>query len=119
MLRCARVLTRLGSLAAIPLTIALLSSAKGAELTAEPMLRIEAGMHTAPIPRIGLSSDGTLLTTASGDKTVRLWSLPTGKLLRTLRLPIDAGHGGKIFAVALSPNGRIVAAGRLGRGIRS
>jgi hypothetical protein len=50
-------------------------------------LRIEAGMHTAAIKRISLTSDGRLMATGSDDKTVRLWSLPDGKLVRTLRPP--------------------------------
>jgi WD40 repeat protein len=81
------------------------------ELPSEPLLRIDAAMHTAPINRIGLSADGMLLASGSADKTVRLWSVPDGRLLRTLRLPLDAGNGGKVYAVALSPDGTIVAAG--------
>ena len=45
-----------------------------------PFLRIETGMHTAPIRRIGVDAACRLLATASDDKTVRLWSLPDGKL---------------------------------------
>ena len=37
-------------------------------------------MHTATIRRISLTADGRLMATASDDKTVRLWSLPDGKL---------------------------------------
>ena len=56
------------------------------------------------------------MVTASDDKTARLWALPeqgvgAPKLLRVLRVPIGPGHDGKIFAVALSPDGRLVAAG--------
>ena len=50
-----------------------------------PQLRIEAGMHTAAVRRIDISADGKLLVTGSDDKTVRLWSLPDGKL---------SGHSG-------------------------
>ena len=75
------------------------------------VLRIEAGMHTATIRRISLSADGRLLATGSDDKTVRLWSLPDGKLLRTLRPPIGPGNDGKVYAVALAPDGSWVAAG--------
>lgn len=75
------------------------------------VLRIEAGMHTASINRLSLSADGRTMATASDDKTVRLWSLPDGKLLRTLRPPIGAGNEGKVYAVALAPDARWVAAG--------
>jgi WD40 repeat protein len=76
-----------------------------------PFLRIETGMHTAPIRRIGVDASCSLLATASDDKTVRLWSLPDGKLKRTIRLPISGGNAGKVYATALSPDGRLLAAG--------
>jgi hypothetical protein len=39
-------------------------------------------MHTAIISRVGVDAACSLLATASDDKTVRLWSLPDGKLHR-------------------------------------
>src|SRR6202044_1635601 len=76
-----------------------------------PVPRIETGMHTAVVRRIGVDAACTRIATASDDKTVRLWSLPDGKLQRTIRLPIGPGDGGKLFAVAVSPDGRRLAAG--------
>ena len=75
----------------------------------DPVLRIEAGMHTAFIRRIDVSADGKLLITGSEDKTARLWSLPDGELLRSFRLPLDQGEAGKVFAVAITPDGKQVA----------
>src|ERR1700722_14268333 len=75
------------------------------------VLRIETGMHTAAIRRIGVDAACTRLATASYDKTIRVWSLPDGRLERTARLPIGAGNGGKVNASALSPDGRWLAAG--------
>ncbi len=68
-------------------------------------------MHTGQIRRIGVDDACHLLATGSDDKTVRLWSLPDGKLQRIVRLPIAEGNGGKVFATALSPDGRWLAAG--------
>jgi hypothetical protein len=76
-----------------------------------PVLRIETGMHTAPINFLGVDSACTRLATTSNDKTVRVWSLPDGRLERTMRLPIGAGDGGKIYAAAVSADGRWLAAG--------
>ncbi|MHB8883567.1 MAG: WD40 repeat domain-containing protein [Methylovirgula sp.] len=77
----------------------------------QPILRIETGMHRARIWRIAADAQCHLLASASEDKTVRLWQMPEGRLLRTQRLPIGAGNAGKVFAVAVSPDGQLVAAG--------
>jgi WD40 repeat protein len=88
-----------------------LSSAPAMPEAKDVTLRLDPGMHTATIKRLSLSADGKQLATVSDDKTVRLWELPEGKLLRTFRTAIGPGNDGKMFAVALSPDGRWVAAG--------
>src|SRR5215831_9132074 len=82
-----------------------------AELPPEPVLRLETGMHTAPIRSIDVDAQERYLVTGSHDKTVRVWELATGRLLRVLRPPIGPGDEGKIYGVAISPDGRTVAAG--------
>ncbi|MFY9892593.1 MAG: hypothetical protein WAK63_00475, partial [Xanthobacteraceae bacterium] len=82
----------------------------------EPIPRIETGTHNAVIARIGIDASCRLMITGSVDKTARLWALPeqgarAPKLLRVLRVPIGPGDEGKIYAVALSPDGQFVAAG--------
>jgi WD40 repeat protein len=77
----------------------------------DPILSIETGMHTASIWRTSVDRDCKLMATGSLDKTVRLWSLPDGRLLRTLRPPIGSGDRGKLGSVAVSPDGRLIAAG--------
>ena len=76
-----------------------------------PFLRLDTGMHTAAIIRIGIDAANRYLVTGSEDKTVRVWELASGRLLRTLRPPIGAGNEGKIFSLAISPDGTIIAAG--------
>ena len=76
-----------------------------------PRLVIETGMHVAQIKRISVDRACTLAATASYDKTLRLWSLPDGRLLRTIRSPIGDGDNGKLYGTALSPDGRQVVAG--------
>ncbi len=105
-------------LAAILVLAAALAGAARAESLPDqrPMLRIEPGMHTATINRVGVDAACTRMATGSDDKTARLWALPEGgrgeaELLRTLRAPIGEGNDGKVYAVALSPDGKWVAAG--------
>ncbi len=75
----------------------------------EPVLRIEAGMHTGTISRLAVDTSGRLVLTASADKTARLWELPSGRLLRVLRPPIGTGEEGKLFTGALTPDGTLAA----------
>ncbi len=85
-------------------------SSTSAEATAvQPFLRIETGMHTAIINRIAVDQQERYLVTASDDKTARVWDLQTRKLLQTLRPPIGEGNEGKLYAVAMSPDGKTVA----------
>lgn len=76
----------------------------------QPILRLETGMHTAPIRRIAVDPNNRYLVSASEDKTVRLWSLADRKLLQVLRPPIGKNNQGIIYAVAISPNGDTIAA---------
>lgn len=81
-----------------------------AEPPTAPQLRIEAGMHTAQIRRIATDAQGRWAVTASDDKTARVWDVASGRLLQVLRPPLGEGNEGKLFAVALSPDGAVVAA---------
>ena len=82
-----------------------------------PVLILDPGMHTAPIRRADVDAAGVYAVTGSLDKTVRVWSVPQGKLERTIRLPQGSGHVGQVFAVAISPDGSLVAAGGWTRGL--
>jgi len=51
------------------------------------------------------------LVSASEDKTIRVWDLAQPGTARILRGQIGAGDEGKIYAMALAPDGRTVAVG--------
>ena len=51
------------------------------------------------------------MVTVAFDKTIRVWSVPDGKLLKVLRVPIGDGFEGSLFAVAISPDGKTLAVG--------
>jgi WD40 repeat protein len=76
-----------------------------------PVLAIDPGMHTATINRLSVDREGRYAVTGAEDKTVRVWEVATGKLLRAIRLPAGPGNVGKVYAVALSPDGATIAAG--------
>lgn len=77
----------------------------------EPLLRIEAIMHTAPIAQIATDAAGRYLVTGSADQTLRLWDLATQRMLRVYRPPVVPESTSRHQAVAISPDGEQIAAG--------
>jgi WD40 repeat protein len=60
--------------------------------------------HSDAVNKILFSADGSLLASASDDRTVRLWDVGTGRQLSILR-----GHTDSVFAIAFSPDGGVLA----------
>ena len=87
------------------------SSTGKAQLSRKPVLRLETGAPLAAIKGAAIDAAARLLVTGGNDKTLRLWSLETGELIRVMRPPIDDGNEGKIYAAALSPDGKLAIAG--------
>src|SRR4030088_2866457 len=79
----------------------------------QPVLTIDLGRHTGAILRADADLTGQYVLTGSEDKTLRVWSTKDGSCLRSIRLPAGPGGVGKVFAVALSPDGGIIAAAGL------
>ncbi|WP_158599931.1 caspase family protein [Azospirillum cavernae] len=75
------------------------------------VLVVDPGRHTAPIRRASVDAAGRFAVTGSEDKTLRVWSLADGALQKTIRVPAGPGNVGKIFAVAISPDCALIAAG--------
>jgi WD40 repeat protein len=76
-----------------------------------PQLVLDTGGHLAKITDIAFTPDGRQLVSASDDKTVRVWDLQAGKTVRVIRGQIGPGQEGKIYTMALSPDGRWLAVG--------
>jgi WD40 repeat protein len=77
----------------------------------DPILRLNPEGHFSSIWRIDVDANAGYLVSGSLDKTVKIWRVADGALLRTLRPPQGPGDIGKIYAVAISPDGTEVAAG--------
>ena len=93
------------------LILAITSFSYALEPPKEPIIRVEAGMHTATITGLATDQENRYLVTSSVDKTVRLWDASNGKLIRVFRPPLDDGDEGKLYAIAISPDGQTIACG--------
>ena len=78
-----------------------------------PLPMLDTGGHMALIKGIAFTPDGRQLVSASDDKTIRVWDLASGKTVRTIRGESAPGAAGKVYAMALSPDGKWLAAGGL------
>jgi WD40 repeat protein len=91
------------------LGVGLAVPAHATEPPAEPILRIAAGMHGAPIWRISVDAASRYVVTSSWDKTVGVWDLKSGQLVRMLRPAVGSANEAKLYAVSMSPDGVHVA----------
>jgi WD40 repeat protein len=62
---------------------------------------------------VAISPDGKLLASASADRSIRLWSLPDGQLIKILE-----GHLKAVGAVCFSPDGKSLASGGFDKTVR-
>ena len=81
------------------------------DLFDRPVLAVDPGMHTAAIWSQAVDPEEKYAVTGGADRTVRVWSVADGKLLRTIWIPVGPDPVAEIFAVAISPDGSTVAAG--------
>ncbi|RZL93989.1 MAG: hypothetical protein EOP76_08235 [Variovorax sp.] len=79
--------------------------------TSIPQFRVDAVMHTAAIGQIRADAPRNRVVTLSSDRTVRIWQLPSLRLIRVLRLPQEGSIEGLPVGLAISPDGRTVAVG--------
>ena len=68
---------------------------------AAPVPRQTIVAHRGFVRALAVSPDGRTLASCGNDHLVKLWSVPAGKLVRTL-----AGHACHVYNVAFHPDGR-------------
>lgn len=64
------------------------------------------GDHEANISAVAVFPDRQRIVTGSGDKTLRLWDLKTGTMLKKME-----GHQTNVNALAVAQNGKLIASG--------
>ncbi|WP_345341168.1 AAA family ATPase [Rhodococcus olei] len=66
--------------------------------------------HTGPVYGVAITADGTMMASASDDRTVRLWNLRDRTAPRPVGPPLT-GSSKYMASVSFAPTGRVLAAG--------
>src|SRR5438309_2077505 len=83
-----------------------------AEVPGKVALALNTGGHATPLVGLAFTPDGRRLISAEHEE-VHVWNVATGEQERTWRLPVE------IRRIALSPDGKTVAAAHWGAGTRT
>jgi WD40 repeat protein/uncharacterized caspase-like protein len=92
-------------------SVAVLSGVVRTAEVGSPHLMLDTGGHTGLIKGLVFTPDGKQLVSAGDDKAIRVWDMQTGSTVRTILGQVGTGLEGRIYAIALSPDGRWLAAG--------
>ena len=78
---------------------------------AVPALVFNLNSHSGPVRRLAVQPGGEFAVTVGDDKTALVWHLGRGTVERVLRVPVGDDEAGRLYGVAVSPDGRRVALG--------
>lgn len=104
-----KVATRLAALATFVFILQWLPGSVTASHAQDFFLELDTGGHVAEIKKLVLAKGGAEIVSGGDDKVVRIWDRRTGKTIRTIRGHAEPGNYGKIYALAVSPDGRWLA----------
>ncbi|MGQ4648222.1 protein kinase domain-containing protein [Lyngbya aestuarii] len=69
--------------------------------------------HKDYVYALAISPDGKTLVSGAGDKSIKIWSLPSGEPQNTF-----TGHSGEVYALAMSQDGETIVSGSYDNTIR-
>ena len=78
------------------------------------ILQLDTGGHRGDIKDVIFTRDGTQVVSAGDDKVIRIWDWRKGKTVRSIRGQVEPGNSGKVYALALSPDEKWLAAAAAG-----
>ncbi|MFN7725998.1 MAG: caspase family protein [Rubrivivax sp.] len=85
--------------------------ATAAPAVAAPALVFNLNSHSGPVRRLAVQPGAEHAVTVGDDKTALVWHLGRGTVERVLRVPVGDDEAGRLYGVAVSPDGRRVALG--------
>jgi S1-C subfamily serine protease len=75
--------------------------------------------HTSLVYSVAISPDGQTIVSGSEDRSIKIWRLSDGQLLKTLNTDMSGGgYNNSIGAVVISPDGKNIIAGGGGSTIK-
>jgi WD40 repeat protein len=74
-----------------------------------PQIVIDSKGHSARISNLHYTHDGNQIVSISEDKTIKVWDVESGKMLKKFESQIGDGFEGMFYASALSPDGKFLA----------
>jgi WD40 repeat protein len=92
-------------LLALVTAASLMHGAAHAQGSPKPELLIQ-DRHSDKIHSVAFSPDGKMLVSGGNDRTVNIWDVSSGRLIRTFE-----GHNELVTSVTFSPDGKTIASG--------